>query len=45
MNRKSYIIISIFLAQIIQPGVKGLSQQNIRNTNAVTLAQVRKKNV
>lgn len=27
-------------AQIIASGVKGLSQQNIRNNNAVTLAQV-----
>lgn len=31
--------LSLPIAQIIQPGVKGISQQNIRNTSAVTLAQ------
>ncbi|XP_033217171.1 transcription factor SPT20 homolog isoform X2 [Belonocnema kinseyi] len=31
--------LSLPVAQIIQPGIKSLSQQNIRNTNSVTLAQ------
>lgn len=31
--------LSLPIAQIIPSGVKGLSQQNIRNTNAVTLSQ------
>lgn len=31
--------LSLPIAQIIQPGVKGISQQNIRNTSAVALAQ------
>lgn len=35
-----YVAYTSAHAQIIASGVKGLSQQNIRNNNAVTLAQV-----
>lgn len=34
---------SFFSAQILPSGVKGLTQQNIRNTNTVALSQVKLK--